>query len=296
MNKRNKIIVSIVGITIVMLALLGITYAYYLTRIEGNTNTNSISITTANLKLSYGDGNTEILTSDKLLMPGEFEGTKDFTVTNNGNASVTYGVILEDMINPLSRPEDMKMILSCSSNKADGGCSGLDEMNLPSTNEFLVENTIEVGETHTYELKLRYIEAGVDQSIDMGKTISGKVNIIDSHDTVDMTGVVANHEEGDYVQVNSEPKKSYITSDGKYKVVGLRPEQHTIAVYKNDGTLKGDRELTIKSGNSESISDNEITITKDTRTISLNVTAINADNTIITGSAAFFMPPIDTLP
>ena len=35
MNKRNKIIVSIVGITIVLLALLGITYAYYLTRIQG---------------------------------------------------------------------------------------------------------------------------------------------------------------------------------------------------------------------------------------------------------------------
>ena len=216
MNKRNKIIVSIVGITIVMFALLGITYAYYLTRIEGNTNTNSISITTANLKLTYGDGTTEILTSDTLLMPGEFEGTKDFTVINNGNASVTYGVILEDMINPLSRPQDMKMILSCSSDKEDSGCSGLEEMNLPSTNEFLVENTIEVGETHTYELKLRYIEAGEDQSIDMGKTISGKVNIIDSHDTVDMTGVVANYEEGDYVQVNSEPKISYITKDGKY--------------------------------------------------------------------------------
>ena len=57
MNKRSKIIVSIVGITIVLLALLGITYAYYLTRIEGNTNTNSISITTADLKLKYGDGN-----------------------------------------------------------------------------------------------------------------------------------------------------------------------------------------------------------------------------------------------
>ena len=49
MNRSQKIVVSIVGITIVLLALLGITYAYYLTRIEGNTNTNSVSITTANL-------------------------------------------------------------------------------------------------------------------------------------------------------------------------------------------------------------------------------------------------------
>ena len=285
MNRKQKIIVSITGITVVLLALLGITYAYYLTRIQGNTNTNSISITTADLSLVYRDGTTEILTSDTLLIPGEFEGTKDFTVTNNGNSSVTYGVILEDMINPLTRPQDMKMTLSCSSDKEDSGCSGLDEMSLPSTNEFLVENIIEVGETHTYELKLRYIEAGEDQSIDMGKTISGKLNIIDSHDTVDMTGTVASYEEGDYVQVNSEPKISYITKDGKYKVVGLKPEHHTIAVYNKDGNLKGDKEFTIKSGTTESISENEITITKDTRTITMNVTAINNDKTITTGSA-----------
>ena len=284
MNRKNKIIVSVVGISIVLLALLGITYAYYLTRIEGNTNTNSISITTADLSLVYGDGTTEILTSDTLLIPGEFEGTKDFTVTNNGNSSVTYGVILEDMINPLSRPDDMKITLSCSSSVLANDCAGLNEMNLPSTNEFLVENTIEVGETHTYELKLRYIEAGEDQSIDMGKTISGKVNIIDSHDTVDMTGTVASYEEGDYVQVNSEPKKSYITSEGKYKVVGLKPEQHTVAVYKKDGTLKGDRELTIKSGTTESISENEITITKDTRTITMNVESVNTSEKNITTS------------
>ena len=282
MNRNQKIIVSIVGITIVMLALLGITYAYYLTRIEGNTNTNSISVTTADLSLVYGDGNTNILTSETLLMPGEFEGTKDFTVTNNGNSSVTYGVILEDMINPLKRSQDMKMTLSCSTNKEDG-CVGLDEMNLPSTNEFLVENTIEVGETHTFELKLRYIEAGEDQSIDMGKTISGRVNIISSHDTVDMTGDVANYEDGDYVKVG-DSKISYITNEGKYKVVGLNPNQYVISVYKSDGTLKGTKDLTIKSGTIESISDSEIIITKDTRLIKMDITNINSDATIITGS------------
>ena len=61
MNRKSKIIVSVVGITIVLLALLGITYAYYLTRIEGNTNTNSISVSTADLKLKYDDGNGNLV-------------------------------------------------------------------------------------------------------------------------------------------------------------------------------------------------------------------------------------------
>ena len=68
-NRKHKVIISIIGITIVMLALLGITYAYYLTRIEGNTNTNSISITTSKLELLYSDGNKELNIEN--LIPGQ---------------------------------------------------------------------------------------------------------------------------------------------------------------------------------------------------------------------------------
>ena len=41
MNRRQKIIVSITGIFIIMLALVGLTYAYFLTRITGNENEKS---------------------------------------------------------------------------------------------------------------------------------------------------------------------------------------------------------------------------------------------------------------
>ena len=49
MNRRQKIIVSITGIFIILLALVGLTYAYFLTQITGNENDKSISVTTANL-------------------------------------------------------------------------------------------------------------------------------------------------------------------------------------------------------------------------------------------------------
>ena len=94
MNRKSKVIVSIVGITIVLLALLGITYAYYLTRIEGNTNTNSISITTANLRLVYRDGTPNILTATNI-QPSKTEFyTKTFTVTNEGNATIDDDILL----------------------------------------------------------------------------------------------------------------------------------------------------------------------------------------------------------
>ena len=50
MNRKQKIIVSTTGIFLVLLILVGLTYAYFLTRINGNTNDKSISVTTANLR------------------------------------------------------------------------------------------------------------------------------------------------------------------------------------------------------------------------------------------------------
>ncbi len=57
MNRKQKIIVSITGIILVSLILIGLTYAYFLTKISGNTNTSSINVTTAYLALKYDDGN-----------------------------------------------------------------------------------------------------------------------------------------------------------------------------------------------------------------------------------------------
>ena len=61
MSKKAKIIVSISGIVLVMLILVGLTYAYFLTRIQGNTNSKSISVTTADLKLVYNDGSDGVI-------------------------------------------------------------------------------------------------------------------------------------------------------------------------------------------------------------------------------------------
>ena len=81
MSKRQKIIVSITGIFLVLMILVGLTYAYFLTKITGNTNSKSISVTTANLELVYGDGNGILAPTDKL-MPGDTVGTKEFIYEN----------------------------------------------------------------------------------------------------------------------------------------------------------------------------------------------------------------------
>ena len=175
MNRKGKIIVSVVGIFIVLLALVGITYGYFLTRIQGNTNTTSISVTTADLKLTYGDGNGKI-EPEGLIEPG-FNKTKTFTVKNDGNAIVSYSIIFEDVNNNFERTEDWEYILR-KDGESDPVATGT--INRLEVQTILANIEIAVGVTDSYTLEVTYKETNTDQSIDMNKHLSLLVNIIEA--------------------------------------------------------------------------------------------------------------------
>ena len=199
MNRKQKIIVSITGITIVLLALLGLTYAYYLTRIQGNTNTNSISVTTAKLELIYGDNSAEIIKGTGALTPTvdtdeeDAIGTKTFTVTNNGIDS-SYVVVIDNVsIKKVSDNTDTTFVsndfrykLSCTVKDKSGNtledesCNQVTNLDIfPIKGGILVSNNILENKVHEYTLTLWYIDIGVDQSEDMGKSYQARVNIKD---------------------------------------------------------------------------------------------------------------------
>ena len=176
MSKKAKIIVSISGIVLVMLILVGLTYAYFLTRIQGNTNEKSLSVTTADLKLVYDDGSDGVIGGENLI-PSETEYTKTFTVKNDGNANVEYGVYLIDVINTLVRKDDVKYTLNCTTDGTITCNKVTTETPFPSGIKQLITNEIEPGKTHTYTFTFTYKDTGTDQSIDMGKELSAKLQI-----------------------------------------------------------------------------------------------------------------------
>ncbi len=175
MNRKQKIIVSTTGIFLVLLILVGLTYAYFLTRINGNKNDKSISVTTANLRLVYSDGTDGVIGGTNI-EPSDTVYTKTFTVKSEGNKNIEYGVYLINVINQLTRKEDVKYTLECTT---DGTitCNGVNETTFPSGISQLITNTIEPGKTHTYTFKFTYKDTGTDQSIDMGKELSAKIQI-----------------------------------------------------------------------------------------------------------------------
>ena len=297
MNKRNKIIVSIVGITIVLLALLGITYAYYLTRIEGNTNTNSISITTADLKLVYGDGKGSVTKEN--IMPGTTI-EKTFTVTNDGNNKVDlYAVYLEELVNTLSRTPDLTYVLTCESTGED--CDGA-EGEFPTLAGMIVTNSIDTDVTHTYKLTVTYKnEENIDQSIDMGSRISAFVQIYALKDIVDIEGSVTGAADGDFAQINSVQKRSQIV-DGKYKFAGVLPGTHTLKICEKTDTNCTNPKLTksivINLGDEAKVDGNTITITDEsqTATININLSAqVETDKVQISTTIKEYSPFFDVL-
>ena len=276
MNRKQKIIVSVTGIFIVLLILVGLTYGYYLTRILGNTNTKSIDITTAYLALKYDDGNG-LITSEKI-EPGTTIETKTFTVTNVGNNTVgNYVIALENVINELTNKDDLVYTLKCTSNNDKSPCNGVTDEVYPKINQVLVYNSIAVKTTHTYELTITYKETGLNQSDDMGKNIEGKIEIYDARNIVDIDGTVTNASDGDYVELHSEVKKSSIDNNSKYKIVGVFPGTHTIYVKDKEGNIKASREIVIEKSNNIDVDIDKITINENVSNINMDLNIKNGE-------------------
>ena len=240
MNRKSKVIVSIIGISIVLLALLGITYAYYLTRIEGNTNTNSISITTADLQLKYDDGSGELVASN--IMPGSEILTKTFSITNSGNEIIhDYSVYLENVENDFVNINDLKVTITCSSSD-NKDCNG-NELSYPLIDSSIVTNTIEPNVTHTYTMDIEYLETGVDQSDDMGKIIKGKIQVYASNENVTLYGNIYDLDNGGLYSENligvklvDENNVETIVNikNGKYEIKNISPGAYYLHVYETD--------------------------------------------------------------
>jgi len=310
MNRRQKIIVSITGIFIVLLALVGLTYAYFLTQITGNSNPKSISVTTANLELLYKDGNG-ILNANGVITPdtditfknsnNEVVDSKTFSVENKGNGKVNYAVTLEDLkiayaqdsvikvngvdtpveegqITEFKYPNDFEITLTCEVIKGTGTCNGGTVLLTNNTNEIMLLNEIEEGAEHSYTLKMKYKDSGENQSEDMNKTFTALVNIIESKDTVDIEGTLTNTTgEELYIQTNSTKRISRVNKDGSYKIVGLEVGKHKLKACKVSDTNCTspilEKELNIVRGTTAGVSGTTITITEDSRLATININA-----------------------
>ena len=172
MKNKKQIVIATSVLVVVTILLLGLTYAYYKTRINGNTKDKSISVTSKKLEITYGDGNGVIEGTG--IEPG-YTTTKTFTVENTGDQTLSYSIKLDNITNTFSRTEDWTYVLKKGNIEVSSGV-------LPTKDSYILDTvSIDSKTTDSYSLTITYANlTDVDQSVDMGAILSLRVNIDDA--------------------------------------------------------------------------------------------------------------------
>ena len=170
MQKKQTILV----VASLLVVVLSVTLAYFTAQIIGEGK--NISVTSTDLKIVFTDtdGNIE----GNGITPG-WSNSKTFTVKNESNGTYKYDIIIKDLVNTFKTYKYLQYKITST----DGGYNMTDYSYLPksSTKEDVAlayEVSIDKGKTHTYTIEIKYVnDEVVDQSIDMGQSLSGTIYI-----------------------------------------------------------------------------------------------------------------------
>ena len=170
MQKKQTILV----VASLLVVVLSVTLAYFTAQIIGKGK--DVLVTSADLKIVFTDTDGNIEGSN--ITPG-WSNSKTFTVKNDSNGTYKYDIILKDLVNTFKTYKYLEYKITST----DGGYNMTDYSYLPksSTKEDVAlayEISIDKGKTHTYTIEIKYVnDEAVDQSIDMGQSLSGTIYI-----------------------------------------------------------------------------------------------------------------------
>ena len=170
MQKRQTILV----VASLLVVVLSVTLAYFTAQIIGKGK--DVSVSSADLKIIFTDtdGNIE----GNGITPG-WGDTKTFTIENKSNETYKYNIVIQDLVNTFVTNGYLQYKITST----NGGYNMTEFKDVPKsetpTDTILAYSaSIDVGVTQSYTVEFIYKnDESVDQSDDMGKTLSGKLFI-----------------------------------------------------------------------------------------------------------------------
>ena len=170
MQKKQTILV----VASLLVVVLSVTLAYFTAQIIGKGK--NVTINSADLKIIFTDSDGAISGSN--IEPG-WSDTKTFTIENKSNETYKYNIVIQDLINTFVT----KGYLQYKITSTNGGYNMTEFEDVPkssvATDTILAYSaSIDVGVTQSYTVEFIYKnDESVDQSDDMGKTLSGTLYI-----------------------------------------------------------------------------------------------------------------------
>ena len=172
MKRKKELIVILSSLLVIVLS---VSVAYFTTKILGTEK--EISVESADLKVIFTSGSGTINGTN--IEPGWTSGENAFTVKNESNGTYNYSIIIKDLVNTFTTSGFLQYKITSS----DGGYNMTDFADVPKSStakDITISSTVSIakGATHTYIVEFKYLESeDVDQSEDMGKTLTGKIFI-----------------------------------------------------------------------------------------------------------------------
>ena len=207
---KQSLTLLISVITINVLCIIAVSYAYFTTVIKGNDTATPIELVMGTMKIKYEDGNLVTLNN---AIPGD-SITHTFTITNTGNLEAKYNIKLDIEKNNFRDKKDLEYTLKKNGSEVKRG-------NLPYEDGYiLINQTIGIEKTtkvDTYELEVRFKKDDTDQNDNKERELKFKIE------------VDANEEVKEYVFTDTYKDKSGANIPELYE--GMIP------VYYNNGEI-----------------------------------------------------------
>ena len=236
MSKKKKIIILIFILLISLLLLLGLTYAFYRTKIINNPNDQSIFLTSRKLQVVYEDG-TANLNMSGLIEPG-FVATKSFNIKNTSDNDIFINIVFDNVVNEFFKGTDVRgeyfdWVFEIYSGSEINENNLLKNGNITSeeTQIVLKDECIKGNTKNEYFVVVKYLFLEtINQSADMNSKFSLRINIserteeiVSSNATLAKFAVSKEY----YDSISDTNKDSYLTY-----------EENGLFEYRNEDTGK----------------------------------------------------------
>lgn len=173
--KNKKLYIILIIVSLIILLYTGITYAYFSSIINGESNTHVV--TSGTLKLIYTD---ELDVSLNNAFPGDYL-EKEIFIENAGTFDTNYSLTWEKLNNGILLDE-LVIEATCTRYDNNGNVSGTceDIVRTPVKGKTIKENIlIEAGYKHKYNIKITFIDTGKVQDYNKNKTFTGRIGIVE---------------------------------------------------------------------------------------------------------------------
>lgn len=174
---KKKVFLLVLGIATILVALIGMTFAYF-TAIINNVNGNqSVTVTTATVEgIVYTASDPIVLLN---ATPGEY-AESSFKINNpNATVPIIYDVKLVTDVNDFEKTDgDNQLVITVSGGQLTSSrVIDMTDSTLTGDKEVASGITIEPGATDTYQIRLDFFDTGVAQDTNQTKSFLGHIEV-----------------------------------------------------------------------------------------------------------------------